>query len=190
MCSTHKKKKCSGIFCLLALKTYLCSQVSDRILARKHTKPLFAFFFFGRSLRKFAKFCEIQVDVAQARRVIAVFFFSFFFFGELECERPEGADVEKMTFTSMSRDRRQRCTLNAYCFFALKTFPLPARSCPDPAPTETFVQTPVTKSSCLSSRVWESGIVKTEQIPRVPKQTRCLFCWLYGHADVISFYSL
>lgn len=142
MCSTHKKKKCSGIFCLLALKTYLCSQVSDRILARKHTKPLFAFFFFGRSLRKFAKFCEIQVDVAQARRVIAVFFFSFFFFGELECERPEGADVEKMTFTSMSRDRRQRCTLNAYCFFALKTFPLPARSCPDPAPTETFVQNP------------------------------------------------
>lgn len=79
MCSTHKKKKCSGIFCLLALKTYLCSQVSDRILARKHTKPLFAFFFFGRSLRKFAKFCEIQVDVAQARRVIAVFFFYFFF---------------------------------------------------------------------------------------------------------------
>lgn len=190
-CVAHiKKKKCSGIFCLLALKTYLCSQVSDRILARKHTKPLFAFFFFGRSLRKFAKFCEIQVDVAQARRVIAVFFFSFFFFGELECERPEGADVEKMTFTSMSRDRRQRCTLNAYCFFALKTFPLPARSCPDPAPTETFVQTPVTKSSCLSSRVWESGIVKTEQIPRVPKQTRCLFCWLYRHADVISFYSL
>lgn len=70
------------------------------------------------------------------------FFFSIFFFGELECERPEGADVEKMTFTSMSRDRRQRCTLNAYCFFALKTFPLPARSCPDPAPTETFVQNP------------------------------------------------
>ena len=30
-----------------------------------------------------------------------------------------------MTFTSLSRDRRQRCTLNAYCFFALKTFPPP-----------------------------------------------------------------
>lgn len=177
-CVAHikRKKKVLWNFLLISSKNIsLFTSLGSDSRSQAH-KTLFAFFFFGRSLRKFAKFCEIQVDVAQARRVIAVFFFSFFFFGELECERPEGADVEKMTFTSMSRDRRQRCTLNAYCFFALKTFPLPARSCPDPAPTETFVQTPVTKSSCLSSRVWESGIVKTEQIPRVPKQTRCLFC--------------
>lgn len=191
-CVAHikRKKKVLWNFLLISSKNIsLFTSLGSDSRSQAH-KTFVRFFFFGRSLRKFAKFCEIQVDVAQARRVIAVFFFSFFFFGELECERPEGADVEKTTFTSMSRDRRQRCTLNAYCFFALKTFPLPARSCPDPAPTETFVQTPVTKSSCLSSRVWESGIVKTEQIPRVPKQTRCLFCWLYGHADVISFYSL
>lgn len=143
-CVAHikRKKKVLWNFLLISSKNIsLFTSLGSDSRSQAH-KTFVRFFFFGRSLRKFAKFCEIQVDVAQARRVIAVFFFSFFFFGELECERPEGADVEKMTFTSMSRDRRQRCTLNAYCFFALKTFPLPARSCPDPAPTETFVQNP------------------------------------------------
>lgn len=142
-CVAHikRKKKVLWNFLLISSKNIsLFTSLGSDSRSQAH-KTFVRFFFFGRSLRKFAKFCEIQVDVAQARRVIAVFF-SFFFFGVLECERPEGADVEKMTFTSMSRDRRQRCTLNAYCFFALKTFPLPARSCPDPAPTKTFVQNP------------------------------------------------
>lgn len=191
MCSTHKKKKkVLWNFLLISSKNIsLFTSLGSDSRSQAH-KTFVRFFFFWQ---KFEKVCKILWNSGRcctSSEGNCSFFFLFFFFGVLECERPEGADVEKMTFTSMSRDRRQRCTLNAYCFFALKTFPLPARSCPDPAPTETFVQTPVTKSSCLSSRVWESGIVKTEQIPRVPKQTRCLFCWLYGHADVISFYSL
>ena len=94
-CVAHIKKKCSGIFCLLALKTYLCSQVSDRILSRKCTKPLVFLGFFWRKFEKVCKiFWKIQVDVAQARSVITVFLFCFFFV-ELECERPEGANVER-----------------------------------------------------------------------------------------------
>lgn len=143
MCSTHKKKKkVLWNFLLISSKNIsLFTSLGSDSRSQAH-KTFVRFFFFWQ---KFEKVCKILWNSGRcctSSEGNCSFFFLFFFFGVLECERPEGADVEKMTFTSMSRDRRQRCTLNAYCFFALKTFPLPARSCPDPAPTETFVQNP------------------------------------------------
>ena len=95
-CVAHIKKKCSGIFCLLALKTYLCSQVSDRILSRKCTKPLvFLGGFLAEVWESLQNFLENSGRCCTSSECNCSFFLFCFFFVELECERPEGADVER-----------------------------------------------------------------------------------------------